>query len=79
MQIRTLSVGPVDLAIAEAGDGGRPLLLLHGFTGAKEDFTEWLDPLAALGWHGVAPDHRGHGAQLQARGPRRLLHVDTRR
>jgi pimeloyl-ACP methyl ester carboxylesterase len=41
--------------------GGRPLLLLHGFTGAKEDFTEWLDPLAARGWHAVAPDHRGHG------------------
>jgi pimeloyl-ACP methyl ester carboxylesterase len=54
-------VGDVDLAIAEAGAGGRPFLLLHGFTGAKEDFTDWVDPLAALGWHAVAPDHRGHG------------------
>jgi pimeloyl-ACP methyl ester carboxylesterase len=54
--------GPVSLALAEAGAGGRPLLLLHGFTGAKEDFTDHLDPLGELGWHAVAPDQRGHGA-----------------
>jgi 2-succinyl-6-hydroxy-2,4-cyclohexadiene-1-carboxylate synthase len=47
--------------IAEAGAGGRPFLLIHGFTGAKEDFTDWLDPLADLGWHAVAIDNRGHG------------------
>jgi pimeloyl-ACP methyl ester carboxylesterase len=57
--------GPVTLAVAEAGAGGRPLLLVHGFTGAKEDFTDWLDPLAELGWHAVAPDQRGHGASSQ--------------
>jgi 3-oxoadipate enol-lactonase len=50
------------LAYAEAGAGGRPFMLVHGFTGAKEDFTEWLDPLATEGWHAVAPDNRGHGA-----------------
>jgi pimeloyl-ACP methyl ester carboxylesterase len=50
------------LAVAEAGVGGRPLVLVHGFTGAKEDFTEWLDPLAERGWHAVAMDQRGHGA-----------------
>ncbi|HTZ09119.1 MAG TPA: alpha/beta hydrolase [Acidimicrobiales bacterium] len=61
MQTRTVDLGDVRLAVAEAGPGGRPLLLLHGFTGAKEDFGEWLDPLASLGWHAVAPDHRGHG------------------
>ena len=69
MRERTIAIeghgGPVDLAIAEAGEGGRPLLLVHGFTGAKEDFTEWLDPLAELGWHAVAPDQRGHGASSQ--------------
>jgi 3-oxoadipate enol-lactonase len=57
--------GSVSLAVAEAGEGGRPLLLVHGFTGAKEDFTDWLDPLAELGWHVVAADHRGHGASDQ--------------
>lgn len=66
---RTIEVtghdGQVTLAVAEAGEGGRPLLLVHGFTGAKEDFTEWLEPLAELGWHAVAPDQRGHGASSQ--------------
>jgi pimeloyl-ACP methyl ester carboxylesterase len=50
------------LAYADAGVGGRPFLLVHGFTGAKEDFTEWLDRLAGAGWHAVAADNRGHGA-----------------
>jgi 3-oxoadipate enol-lactonase len=62
MDERTVAVGDVDLVVAESGVGRRPLLLLHGFTGAKEDFTEWLDPLASRGWHAVAPDHRGHGS-----------------
>ena len=56
-----MRVGDIDLDIAAAGEGGRPLLLVHGFTGAKEDFTDWLPDLAARGWHAVAPDLRGHG------------------
>lgn len=60
---RDVEVGDgIRLQIAEAGQGGRPFLLVHGFTGAKEDFTEWLDRLAADGWHAVANDNRGHGA-----------------
>lgn len=50
------------LAVAEAGQGGHPLLLVHGFTGAKEDLTDGLDVLAGRGWHAVAPDLRGHGS-----------------
>ncbi len=53
------------LATIEAGRGGRPLLLVHGFTGAKEDFAHALDELATRGWHGVAPDLRGHGSSDQ--------------
>jgi pimeloyl-ACP methyl ester carboxylesterase len=59
---RDLEVDGLRLRIAEAGVGGRPILLVHGFTGAKEDFVEWLAPLAERGWHAVAPDLRGHGA-----------------
>ena len=55
MNTRRVQLGDVELAVAEAGVGGRPLLLLHGFTGAKEDFTEWLEALAELGWHAVTP------------------------
>ncbi len=62
MKMRKLAVGDLTVEIAEAGTAGKPLFLLHGFTGAKEDFTDWLDPFGGLGFHGVAPDHRGHGA-----------------
>ena len=55
------SAGALELELVEAGAGGRPLLLVHGFTGAKEDFSDWLVPLAERGWHAVAPDLRGHG------------------
>lgn len=59
------TVGSVRLATLEAGEGGRPLLLCHGFTGAKEDFGDWIDEFADEGWWVVAPDLRGHGASDQ--------------
>src|SRR5215813_9493693 len=62
---RDVDLGDVRVSIAEAGAGPRRLLLVHGFTGAKEDFTPWLDRLAASGWHAVAPDLRGHGASAK--------------
>src|SRR5215831_3393456 len=62
---RRVNLGDLELSIAEAGTGQDPLLLVHGFTGAKEDFTPWLDRLAASGWHAVAPDLRGHGASAK--------------
>ena len=46
----------------EAGAGGSPLLLVHGFTGGRADFADWIEPLAQLGHHVVVPDLRGHGA-----------------
>lgn len=61
MNSRIINVNDVDLEIIEDGVGGRPLLLVHGFGGSKEDFTHYLPRLAAMGWHVVAPDNRGHG------------------
>ncbi len=55
------------MAYSEAGAGGHPILLVHGLTGGKVDFDEWLEPLAQAGWHAVAPDVRGHG---ETGGPR---------
>jgi pimeloyl-ACP methyl ester carboxylesterase len=49
------------LACRSAGNGGRPLLLLHGLAGSSGDFLEQLDALARRGFHAVAPDLRGHG------------------
>ena len=63
--VRSVPVGSIDLAVAEAGVGGRPLLLVHGFTGWKVDFEDHLDAFAAAGWWVVAPDLRGHGASGQ--------------
>ncbi|HEX2577953.1 MAG TPA: alpha/beta hydrolase [Aquihabitans sp.] len=60
-----VDVGGVELAVAESGRGGRPLLLVHGFTGAKEDFADWMGRFADDGWWVLAPDLRGHGASSQ--------------
>lgn len=56
VEITTIRCGDVDIALAHAGAGGRPIRLLHGFTGAKEDLAEWLDRFASARWHAVAPD-----------------------
>jgi pimeloyl-ACP methyl ester carboxylesterase len=64
VKIRDVTTSRLRHSIAEAGSG-EPLLLLHGFTGAKEDFADFLDGFADRGWHVVAPDHRGHGASDQ--------------
>ncbi len=58
---RSVNVQGVGLEVLEAGEGGRPLLILHGFCGAKENFSELMGALAARGWHVVTPDQRGHG------------------
>lgn len=63
--VRTVRVGGHDLAVLEAGVGGAPLLLVHGYTGAKEDFRDAVGPLAEAGYWVVAPDLRGHGASAQ--------------
>jgi pimeloyl-ACP methyl ester carboxylesterase len=58
---RVVEVGEVQLAVTEAGQGGRPMLLVHGYTGSRTDFEDFFEPLAETGWHVVAPDLRGHG------------------
>lgn len=62
---RNIDVGPLRFVANEAGVGGRPLLLVHGFTGSRNDFDPVIGPLADLGWHVVAPDLRGHGDSSQ--------------
>ena len=46
----------------EAGEAGRPLLLLlHGFPEIAYSWRKLMLPLAAQGFHVVAPDQRGYG------------------
>jgi pimeloyl-ACP methyl ester carboxylesterase len=65
MRMRVVDAGGVSIEVGEAGAGERRVLLLHGFTGAKDDFAEAVDRLADAGWHAVAPDLRGHGNSEQ--------------
>lgn len=63
MEVGDVQAGPVRLSVAVAGDpAAPPILLVHGFHGAKEDFTPSLDRFGAAGFRAVAPDVRGHGA-----------------
>ncbi|MGH9280883.1 MAG: alpha/beta fold hydrolase [Acidimicrobiales bacterium] len=40
------NLGALQLAVAEFGENGPPVLLVHGFTGAKEEFTGLAEGLA---------------------------------
>jgi pimeloyl-ACP methyl ester carboxylesterase len=59
---RRVRAGSIELTVLEEGAGGRPLLVLHGFCGAKENWAEIMGPLSGNGWHVIVPDQRGHGA-----------------
>src|SRR5258705_192537 len=52
-----------DLAIGywRAGEGGAPLLLVHGFPETKRIFARNVAPLAAAGFDVIVPDLRGVG------------------
>ncbi len=55
MQTRRITANGLELELLEAGEGSHDrLLLVHGFTGAKEDFDDHIDALASRGWHVVA-------------------------
>jgi 2-succinyl-6-hydroxy-2,4-cyclohexadiene-1-carboxylate synthase len=54
-------VGDVALAWEDHGHGSRPLVLVHGFTGSRDDWSDVIDRIAALG-RTVLFDQRGHGA-----------------
>src|SRR4030081_964994 len=74
LEIRTLahgirarfarSINGLDMHVLEAGFAadGRPLvLLLHGFPELAYSWRKVMLPLAAAGYHVVAPDQRGYG------------------
>jgi len=57
-------VNGLDLHVLEAGHEprGRPcVLLLHGFPELAYSWRKVMLPLAALGYHVIAPDQRGYG------------------
>src|SRR3954453_4057723 len=49
------------LAYVRAGEGGHPLLLLHGWPETKRIWWRNIEPLAAAGFEVIVPDLRGFG------------------
>ena len=60
MQTSRVGIGDCALALNEVPGSGRPLVLLHGLTGHRDDFARQLPLLADTG-RLLAPDLRGHG------------------
>lgn len=60
VQERYYQAGPIRTRVLEAGEGGRPLFLLHGTTGHAEAYSRNLVPLSAHR-RVLAVDMLGHG------------------
>lgn len=68
MSTRFAEVNGVRLAYEDHGAGERPLVLVHGFTGSRDDFREHVPALARLG-RTILPDNRGHGQSTDTGDP----------
>ena len=56
------SVNGVELDVIEAGDPAGPAIVLsHGFPESSHSWRHQIEPLAAAGYHVLAPDQRGYG------------------
>lgn len=59
---RRAKVNGVELDVLEAGPADGPLIVLaHGFPEGAWSWRHQLQPLAAAGWHVLAPEQRGYG------------------
>ena len=59
-EVRRVSVRGIEMEVQDVGRGERPFVLVHGYTGSRDDFREAMPRLAALG-RTLAVDQRGHG------------------
>jgi len=55
-------VKTVELAYDRSGEGGFPLLLVHGWPETRRIWARNVEPLAAAGFDVIAPDLRGMGS-----------------
>jgi pimeloyl-ACP methyl ester carboxylesterase len=59
---RTAQVNGITLHLTEAGDPAAPAIVLsHGFPESAYSWRHQMLPLAAAGYHVIAPDQRGYG------------------
>ena len=68
IRVDKLRVGEIEMEYAEAGRGDQVFVLVHGFTGSRDDWREQLPRLAELG-RTLAPDQRGHGGSTNTGDP----------
>ncbi len=60
-----VGINGLTMHVLEAGDPADPaLLLLHGFPELAYSWRKVMAPLAAAGYHVVAPDQRGYGGTV---------------
>lgn len=57
---KRVKVGALHVEYDEVGSGERPFVLVHGFSGSRDDFADVLESLGGLG-RTLVPDQRGHG------------------
>ncbi len=56
------AVNGIELDVVEAGDPAGPAIVLsHGFPECAHSWRHQIEPLAAAGYHVLAPDQRGYG------------------
>jgi len=60
-QVRRANVRGVDLAYLREGEGGQPLVLLHGWPESMRIWWRNVRPLADAGFEVIVPDLRGFG------------------
>jgi pimeloyl-ACP methyl ester carboxylesterase len=56
---RIARVNGIELVVHECGSG-KPLVLCHGFPESAYSWRHQMEPLAAAGYHVMAPDQRGY-------------------
>ncbi len=63
--VRKIAVRGMEMELEDAGHGERPLVLVHGFTGSRDDFREHVPDFARVG-RTLALDQRGHGGSTNS-------------
>ena len=66
-QQTTIRANGLTFTCDTCGSGDDVALLLHGFPEARISWRHQLEPLARIGWRGVAPDLRGYGDTTRPR------------
>ena len=71
----TIAVNGVELVVHEAGDPANPAVILsHGFPELAHSWRHQMAPLAAAGYHVIAPNQRGYGHSTAPTDGRRVRH-----